>query len=218
MHADPDPCTSEGTRRGEPEARYAVFGAVFGLLLIWLGWRSPFRVAAWLLIGVGGLFVAVMSAYLTTLVWKNVAPRLVFLLKILRGHVRRDPHLGRLVREPKVHSWEGTLRLGDRTVIVEIGGDAEPSPILLASARVVAADLAAFDQRLQQHVAQQAREEAADDAELADELAAQRMSSIRWSSAKDPGRAVIDFHGPDEGRFWYCDYVDGQIGPLDFDS
>ena len=213
-----DPHTSEGTSRGEPEARYAVIGAVCGLLLIAVGWRIPLRAIGWPVIGVGVLFVLVMTAYLASLAWKAAAGPLGTVLKRARGHVRHDPLLGTLVRAPALHCWETTLVFGDHTVNVLIQGDEEPSPILLESARRVLADLEGLGRGLREHIVRQAHVEAAADPELAAELAAQRLSSIRWSSADDPGRAEIGLDGPDDGRFWYCEYVDGEFGPLDFDN
>jgi hypothetical protein len=40
----------------------------------------------------------------------------------MRGHVRRDPQLGTLIRDVEAEDWEGDFRVQDRTVEILIDG------------------------------------------------------------------------------------------------
>jgi hypothetical protein len=107
---------------------------------------------------------------------------------------------------------------GNRRVDLAIAGDDEPDPVLLERARDLVADLETFQRRLQDFLAREAREWAIESPDLAKEIDELQLSAIVLRSPDRPGHVVMDFRGPDEMRFWYCDYVDGQMSGLRFDS
>ena len=207
---------SEGTRRGEPEVRYAFVGAGIGLLLIYLGMRIPLRILRWSVIGIGILFVVVMTAYIVELVWTRLSSRLRRRLNTVRGHIRTDPQLGTLTRDLTTHCWLTTLTIGNRRVNLAIAGDEDPDPILLTRAHDLAADLQTLDRRLREYLAREEREWALESPDLAKEIAQLHVSGIVLRSPDGP--IVMDFTGPDEMKYWYCNYVDGEAGGLRFDT
>jgi hypothetical protein len=209
---------SEGTRRGEPEVRYAFIGAGFGLLLIYLGTRIPFTVIRWPIVGLGILFVGVMTAYTLALARKNIAMRIRPLVSSARGHIRNDAQLGTLTRDVTTRCWMAGVTMGNRRVDLAIGGDDDPDAALLAQARDFAADLGDFERRLQDYLAREAKQWAAESPDLAAEINELRVTGIMLRSSERPGRIVLEFDGPDEMRYWYCDYVDGEMSGLDFDT
>ena len=62
-------------------------------------------------IGVGLMFVAVMSAFVISVIWTKVSPRAQLIMSKTRGHVRTDPQLGRLIRNVKAEIWEAGFRV-----------------------------------------------------------------------------------------------------------
>jgi hypothetical protein len=194
----------------------ALIGLAIGLVLLFAGTRIPYRILRWPVLALGVLFVVVMAGYLIAVVWKNTSPVLRRVVSRARGHVRKDPQLGTLTRDVKNRCWEGTLKAGNRSVDVLIDGDAEPAPALLAHARELAADLGGLDRRLAAYLAEEAKEE--QDPEFAAEIGALRASKILLLSSRPPGHVEIDFDGSDDGRFWSCRYVRGQLSGLRFDN
>lgn len=209
---------SEGTRRGEPEARYALIGAGIGLLLIYEGTRIPFRIVRWPIIGLGILFVGVMSAYTLALAWKNLSIRVRTLVNKVRGHIREDPQLGTLTRNLRTRCWTATVMIGGRSVALFIAGDDEPNPALLARGRDLITDPETFERRLQDYLAREMKEWARESPNEAGEIRQLSLSAIDLRSPERPDRIVMEFDGPDEMRFWYCDYVDGELSGLRFDT
>jgi hypothetical protein len=59
--------------------------------------------------------------------------------------------------------------------------------------------------------------EAAEDADLATEIRALRMSMLRFNSRERPDEVEIVFDGPDEGKYWTCIYAGGELKDLDYD-
>ena len=52
---------------------------------------------------------------------------------------------------------------------------------------------------------------------LAAEIRALRISALKLRLPDRRGHVVVDFKGPDEGRFWSSEYVDGKMECLDYD-
>jgi hypothetical protein len=203
---------------GEPRVRDALIGAAFGILLIYLGTRISLRVVSWPILGCGFLFVIVMAAFIFVTFWNHVSPHVRRLLARARGHVREDAQLGTLTRDVKGQYWQATLPLPDRTVDLIIEGTDEPVAALFAAARELVANFDALQERLRDYLAREAQEEALEDPELAAEIRELRLQAILLRSIDRPNHAVIDFESPDEIRYWYCDYVDGELSGLQFDS
>ena len=132
-----------------------------------------------------------------------------------RGHVRRDPQLGTLIRNVEAEAWEGDFRVRDRTVEILIDGKKEPNPALVARARKLVADFDTFERRLNDYLAQTAKEWASETPELAADISALRLSSIKLRSRQP---VLVDFDGPDVDVYWSCEYADGKFSGLDFDS
>jgi hypothetical protein len=202
---------------GEPEVRYALIGGAFGILLIYAGTRVPVRILSWPIIALGVLFVVVMTAYTLVQGWKTVSVRVRPVAAKVRGHVRTDPQLGTLTRDVKGRAWVATIDRGDRTVDVLIDGDAEPDPNLLPLARDVVADFDRLERRVGDYLAREAADDEAEGAEFAATIRALRMKTLILRSANRPGHVAIDFEGPDDMQFWYCEYMNGELTGLDYD-
>ena len=185
------------------------------MLLIYAGARFSYWILRWLLIGVGLLFVGVMSAFVISVIWTKASPRARQIMSRARGHVRRDPQLGTLTRNVKAGAWEADVRVRDRTVEILIDGNEEPNPTLVARVRELVADFDTFERRLNDYLAQTAKEWASEDPELSADVSSLRLSSIKLRSRK---RILVDFDGPDVDVYWSCEYAKGEFSGLDFDS
>ncbi len=106
----------------------ALIGAVIGLVLIYVGTRISYWIFRWLVIGIGLLFVGVMSAFVISVAWEKGSPTGRRILSGARGHVRKDPQLGTLIRDVKAEAWVVDVRVGGRTVEFLIDGEKEPNP------------------------------------------------------------------------------------------
>lgn len=212
-----DPAETDDFRGAEAiPVRYSLIGEAIGLVLIYLGTRIPYRIVSWPLIGLGISFLLVMTAHVISVVWRKTSPAADRAVNRLRGHVRKDPALGTLIRNKKAECWEGGFTTGERTIDLVIDGHEEPDARLVARARELVKEFPGLQVRLDDYLAQEARQE--QDPEFADEIRQLRVSAINLRSLERPGLAVIDFDGPDDGRFWYCEYVDGKLRDLRFDN
>ena len=199
----------------QPTVRDALIGAAIGLLLIYAGARISYWMVRWLFIGLGLLFVGVMSAFVISVIWTKVSPRAHLIISRARGHVRRDPRLGTLIRDVKAEAWIGDFRVRDRMVEILIDGNEEPNPTLLARVRELLDDFDAFERRLSDYLAQTAQEWAPEAPELSADISSLRLSAMKLRSRK---RILVDFEGPDPDVYWSCEYADGEFSGLDFDS
>ena len=199
----------------EPTVRDALIGAAIGLLLIYAGTHISNWILRWLVIGVGLIFVGVMCAFVISVMWANVSPRAHRIMSRARGHVRRDPQLGSLIRNVEAEAWEAEFRVRDRTVEILIDGKEEPNPALVARARELVADFDNFERRLNDYLAQTAKDWASETPELSADISALRLSSIKLRSGQP---VLVDFEGPDVDVYWSCEYADGKFSGLDFDS
>jgi hypothetical protein len=199
----------------QPTVRDALIGAAIGLVLIYAGTLISFWILRWLVIGVGLVFVGVMSAFVISVIWTKVSPRAHLIMSRARGHVRRDPQLGKLIRNVKAEAWEGEFRVRDRTVEILIDGKEEPDAALVARARDLVTDFDNFERRLNDYLAETAKDWASEAPELAADISALRLSSIKLRSRES---VLVDFDGPDVDVYWSCEYADGKFSGLDFDS
>jgi hypothetical protein len=199
----------------QPTVRDALIGAAIGLLLIYGGAHISYWILRWLVIGAGLLFVGVMSAFVISVIWTRVSPRAHLIMSRARGHVRRDPQLGTLIRDVKAEAWVSDFRVQDRMVEILIDGKEEPNPTLVARIRELVADFDTFERRLNDYLAQTAQEWAPEAPELSADIRSLRLSSIKLRSRK---RILVDFEGPDVDVYWSCEYADGEFSGLDFDS
>jgi hypothetical protein len=210
-----DPPPSDDHDKVEPTVRDALIGAAIGLLLIYAGTHVSNWILRWLVIGVGLVFVGVMSAFVISVIWTKASPHARRIMSRARGHVRRDPQLGTLVRNVEAEAWEAEFRVRDRTVEILIDGKEEPNPALLARARDLVADFDSFERRLSDYLAETAKEWASETPEYAADIGALRLSSIKLRSRQS---VLVDFDGPDVDVYWSCEYADGKFSGLDFDS
>ena len=208
---------AEARDKVEPTIRDALIGAAIGVLLIYAGSFIGNWALKWVVVGLGWIFVAVMTAFVVSVIWENVSGHVWAASSRLRGDVRKDPQLGRLERDRRSRSWEATLERDDRTVKIVIEGVGEPHAELVAAARDLVARFEDLERKVDVYVAEEAESAAADDPEMAAEIRALRISSVKLYWPDQPGRVQIDFDGPDEDRYWSCEYVDGAFGALDYD-
>ena len=199
----------------QPTIRDALIGAVIGLLLIYGGSLISSWVLRWIVIGVGLMFVGVMSAFVISVGWARVSPAAHRVMSRARGHVRRDPELGTLIRNVAAEAWQTDFRVRDRTVEILIDGKDEPDQELVVRARELVTDFDTFERRLSDYLAQEAKELASESAELGADVRALRLASIKLRSRKS---ILIDFDGSDVDVYWSCEYADGKFSGLDFDS
>jgi hypothetical protein len=210
-----DPPPMDDYDKIQPTVRDALIGAAIGLVLIYAGTLISFWILRWLVIGVGLVFVGVMGAFVISVIWTKVSPRAHLIMSGTRGHVRRDPQLGKLIRNVKAEAWEGEFRVRDRTVEILIDGKEEPDAALVARARDLVADFDNFERRLNDYLAETAKDWASEAPELAADISALRLSSIKLRSRES---VLVDFDGPDVDVYWSCEYADGKFSGLDFDS
>lgn len=78
-------------------------------------------------------------------------------------------------------------------------------------ARDLVVDLETFQRRLQDFLAREAREWAIESPDLAKEIGELQLSAIVLRSPDRPSHIAMDFRGADEMRFWYCNYLDGEM-------
>lgn len=211
----PDPPPMDDHDKVQPTVRDALIGAAIGLVLIYAGTHISYWILRWLVIGVGLIFVAVMSAFVISVIWTKVSPRAHRIMSRARGHVRQDPQLGTLIRNVKAEAWEAEFRVRDRTVEILIDGKERPDPALVARARELVADFDNFERRLNYYLAQTAKEWATETPELAGDIGALRLASIKLRLRQS---VLLDFDGPDEDVYWSCEYAEGKFSGLDFDS
>lgn len=197
-----------------PTVRDAVIGLLIGLGLLALGawFSSPWL--RWPTIGLGVLFVLVMAGYIVAEYWQRYSRPAKRLLSRVRGQVRTDPQLGTLYRNVEAQAWEGSFTSAGGTIELLIDGKAEPASALVARAREVVAEYPALARRVEEYLA----EEAAEDPEMAEEIRALRVSSLRFNSPRQPDQVEIVFDGPDEIKFWTCTYAGGRLTELGFDD
>jgi hypothetical protein len=210
-----DPPPTDDHDKVEPTARDALIGASIGLLLIYGGTYISNWLLRWLVIGVGLIFVGVMSGFVISVIWMKVSSRAHLIMSRTRGHVRRDPQLGRLIRNVEAEAWEGDFRVRDQTVEILIDGKKEPDLALVARARELVADFDTFERRLNEYLTQTAKEWAPEVPELAADIRVLRLASIKLRSGQP---VLVDFHGPDVDVYWSCEYADGKFSELDYDS
>jgi hypothetical protein len=128
-----------------------------------------------------------------------------------------DVILGLLVYSEDDDRWEGTMLIGENRVRLLIGGDDSPSPALIAHARDIAGDSAAFATLVRDFLATEA--EAAGHRDVANEIQQLTLESICLLSPERPYNGMLYFHGPDdERRLWRCDYIERKPRGLGFDS
>jgi hypothetical protein len=209
---DEEPAADE-TREDLPTARDALIGLAIGVGLLYLGtWFSSWWLR-WPTIGLGVLFVLVMVGYIVAEGWERLADPARRMASRVRGHVRTDPELGKLFRDVKAEAWEGAFASANGRIQLLIGGKDEPAPALVVRAREVVAEFPALERRVEEYLAR----EAAQDAELASEIAALRIAMLRFNSAERPDEVEIVFEmGPDE-KYWTCIYAGGELNDLTFD-
>jgi hypothetical protein len=210
-----DPPATDDHDKVEPTVRDALIGAAIGLLLIYAGTLISNWILRWLVIGAGLMFVAVMSVFVISVIWTKASPRVHRVVSRARGHVRRDSQLGRLVRNVEAEAWEVEFRARQRTVAILIDGKEGPNPALVARARELVADFENFERRLNDYLAQMAKDWAADAPDYAADIGALRLASIKLRSRQP---VLVDFDGPDVDVYWSCEYADGKFSGLDFDS
>jgi hypothetical protein len=125
-----------------------------------------------------------------------------------------DPHLGLLRLNEDCDSWEAKIELADRKITFRIGGETEPDLGLISRARQIVESQNEFTQMVENYLERRATELPG----AADEIRQLKIEDICLLSPKWPNSAMIFFKGPSEYRLWHCDYVDGRIFGLAFDS
>ena len=197
--------------------RDAVIGAALGWLFIYLGSLIPYTILRWAVIGIGVLFVVVMTGFIGVLAWERIGPYVGQFFSRARGHVRHDPQLGKLRRDAKARCWEATLPFGDRTVEVLIDGTDAPDPQLLKRARDLRSNIGALGRQVEAYLAREADQLQPHDAEMAAEIRTLRMSAVQLSFPDRPNEATIVFDLTDDERYWTCVWANGELQDLDYD-
>ena len=214
-HPEDDAEPDDDAERVEPRLGDALIGTAIGLLLIYGGSFVPYWVLRWAVMAVGVVFVLVMIPFAGFFLWQRAAPSLVPKLRRAVGHVRHDPHLGRLTRDVGTRSWSAVIQRGDRQVEFIIGGTDEPSPPLVASARALLADFDAFERRVAEFVAGEVPLYA-DALELQADVEALRIREVQWR-IEEPDKATIVFDGLDDDVYWSCLFERGELSDLEYD-
>jgi len=201
----------------QPTVRDALIGLAIGLLLVYASLWVPYRLLSWPLLGLGVIFIVVMSGFILVSTWEMVSPGVRRVTARARGHVRQDPRLGTLTRNVEAGCWEGGFDADGRRIEILIDGRDEPDSKLLDRAHEFVADFAAVERRVRAYLGEEAARET--DPELAVQIAGLRVSAVRFlSGQRAAARVEIEFKGPDEDMFWSCTYAGGTPRDLWFDS
>jgi hypothetical protein len=197
-----------------PTVRDALIGLAIGVGLLYLGaWFSSWWLR-WPTIGLGVLFVLVMTGYIVAASWERISGPPKRLASRVRGHVRTDPQLGTLFRNVEAEAWEGAFRSPHGTTIeLLIHGKDQPAPALVTRAREVVAEFSALQRLVDAYLAR----EAAKDIEFGSEIAALRITSLRFNRPKRPDEVEIVFEMGADEKYWTCIYADGEVKDLMFD-
>jgi hypothetical protein len=126
----------------------------------------------------------------------------------------RDDTLGVLTLAPEGW-WTAELVLGAESVALAVGGDREPSPVLLLHVREIAATWEQFEVRVRQFLAAAAHWHRYG---ASSEITGLRVASLSLPWPKRPDDGMIGFRGGAEDRVWRCDYLGRAFGGLAFDS
>ena len=213
---DDDPAAPKPNGESMPTVRDACIGLAIGVGLLYLGTRLSSRLFSWPLIGLGVLFVLVMSAYIIALYWERISPPARTVVARAQGHVRTLPQLGTLIRSLETQAWEGSFTSGGRTIEFLIRGVDEPPPALVRRAREVIAEFPALERRMSEYLEREAA--AAEDGETASEIRALRIDTLFFESPDRPDEVDIHLDGPDEMHYWTCKYVAGELNDLWVDN
>jgi hypothetical protein len=196
-----------------PTVRDALIGLAIGLGLLYLGTWLSSEWLRWPIIGLGILFVLVMAAYIVADGWQRLSGPAKGVASRVRGHVRTDPHLGTLFRNVEAEAWEGAFASANGTIQLLIAGKDEPAPALVARAREVLAEFPSLERQVEEYLARAA----AEDTELASEIARLSISKLHFNWPERPDEVEIVFEiGPDE-KYWTCTYAGGELKDLTFD-
>ena len=209
---DEEPAASEA-EDNLPTVRDALIGLAIGLALLYLGTRFSAWWLRWPTIGLGVLFVLVMTAYIVAAGWGRVSEPAKRAVSRVRGHVRTDPQLGTLYRHVKNEVWEGAFAAANGTIELAIYGKDEPEPVLVTRAREVVAEFPALERRVADYLAGVA----AEGDEQAAEIAALRISDLHFYWPERPDEVEIVFEMGPEEKYWTCIYARGELKDLDFD-
>jgi hypothetical protein len=200
----------------EPTVRDALIGAAIGLLILYGGTLIQGRFLRWLTLGIGVIWVAVMTAFIGVAVTTSLRRKLAPLTRKLRGHVLIDPSLGPLHCDVRARGWRARPIEGHPDIEFEVEGDDQPDPRLLVRAREAAEGFDAIEQRVGAFVVDEAATESSDQ-DLAAEIRALRIVSVSFLIKDAPRTFRIELKGPDEDRYWSCLYDDSGPRELDFD-
>lgn len=213
---DEEPAASDADGESMPTARDAAIGLAIGLVLLFLGTRVSSRLLSWPLIGLGVLFVLVMSSYIIAVFWPRISPPARKAVARVRGHVRMVPQLGTLIRDLETQAWEGSFTSQGRTIEILIRGDDEPPPALVTRAREVVAEFPSLERRMADFLEGEAAAE--EDPETASEIRALRIHTLFFESPDRPHEVDIHLDGPDEIHYWTCKYYGGELKDLWVDN
>jgi hypothetical protein len=141
-------------------------------------------------------------------------------LKKLFGSAKGPPNgishpcLGSVRFDEGEDSWVAQLAVEGHSVRFVIGGDREPDTQLLAKAESIVGSL----DRFLADVGHFLEREAASRPRDSREIAQLRVADICLFWPDRPNDGMIFFSGPDAARVWRCDYLDGTLSSLGFDS
>lgn len=129
----------------------------------------------------------------------------------------QDPVLGELHLSEDGSWWEGRAMLGDRPILLMIGGEGQPDSALLEHARRITADLAGFDERVARFLARELEQER-HLRPYAEEIRQLRIDELGFLWPERPNAVMVCFAGPDPYRLWRCEYADGSFYGFAFDD
>ena len=125
-----------------------------------------------------------------------------------------DPVLGTLQPSDDDNCWEVNYRSGGEELGFLIAGNDKPSEMLLAHAREVIRDIAAFKANVREFLEAEKVNFPAEANQEIDALSIEHVCLLWPDRPKD---GMIYFNGPDGFRVWRRDYVDRQPKGLGFD-
>jgi hypothetical protein len=126
------------------------------------------------------------------------------------------PELGTLQWSEDDNYWEVSVAVGDNTIRFLVGGDSEPSELLLSHARDIARNLPDFLSMVSGFLSAEAEKNSM--SAYSDEIKQLQIEQVCLFWPNRPNDGMIFFHAEENYPAWRCDYVNRRPRSLGFDS
>jgi hypothetical protein len=126
-----------------------------------------------------------------------------------------DSILGELVLNEEATSWDARVAVGPRSIDIQIGGEGEPEPALIAEARRIMSNFEEFEASVKHFLVAESPKYRG----LEDEIRTLEIEGIGlW---RPPCNGMVFFgplSEPEDFRLWRCDLKSGKPKDLGWDN